>query len=329
MACAPPSFGAVGGRAPHRVGGVLQLLHRVAQLPPLLLVARQLLELPRRLFGLVGERALRRAGVRPTALARLRHAALPLHLLLLPPRQLLQLLDQLIDLLIAALLLGALLHLVLVRQLVELELEQIREVVGELVLLPAAAAPAALLLRDLQLVLLLGVLQQLQRALLGRQRGVGLHRLQVGLGRLHLVGRLGQRLGDLVVGRIDGAEPRLQLADQLFDLLAQLRLREVQEHDVLAELFRLGLRLVADDVERRGDDLALLLRQLADLLAAAAAAATAARLRLRRLVVLLERPDLHEVDVAGRGLRSLDRVGVGRLRVVGDEVAGFKPSSSR
>src|ERR1019366_3968878 len=122
----------------------------------------------------------------PAAVAGLGHAPLPLHLLLLPPRQLLQLLDHLIDLLIALLLAGALLHLVLVRQLVELELEEIREVFGHRALTTAAAAPAALLLRHLELVLLLGVLQQLQRALLRRERAVRLLRLQLTLGRLHL-----------------------------------------------------------------------------------------------------------------------------------------------
>ena len=75
---------------------------------------------------------------------------------------------------------------------------------------------------------------------------------------------------------IDRAEPRLQLADQFVHLFAELGLREIQEHHVLAVLVRLGLRLVAHDVERRGDDFALLLRQLADLLLSAATAATAA-----------------------------------------------------
>ena len=68
------------------------------------------------------------------------------------------------------------------------------------------------------------------------------------------------------------------------------------------------------------DDLALLLRELADLVAAATAAAAAGH-RLRRLVVLAERPDLHEVDVARRRLRAGHAVVVGRLGVVGDEVA--------
>src|SRR6185295_7817348 len=75
---------------------------------------------------------------------------------------------------------------------------------------------------------------------------------------------------------------------------------------------------------RRRDDLALLARQLADLLSRTAATAAAHRLRLRRLEVLLERPDLHEIDVAGRGLRALHAVRVGGLGVVGHEVAGLE-----
>jgi hypothetical protein len=249
----------------------------VQLLPLLLLVTRELLELPRGFFRFFRERPLGRAGSARAALSRLRHPALPLHFLLLPACQLLQFLDELIDLLVAALLFGALLHLVLVRELVQLELEQIRQVVGERALLAAATA-AALLLRHLQFVFLLGVLKQLERALLRRQRRVSLHRLQIGLGGLHLLGGLGERLGDLVVRRIHRAQACLQLADQLFDLIAKLRLCEVEEHDVLAEFLRLGLRLVADDVERGRDDLALLLRKLAHLLSATASAASAARL---------------------------------------------------
>ena len=59
------------------------------------------------------------------------------------------------------------LHFVLVRELVELELEQVRQIIGKGVLLAASSSAAALLLGHLQLVLLLRVLQQLQRALLG------------------------------------------------------------------------------------------------------------------------------------------------------------------
>src|SRR5262249_37316935 len=114
---------------------------------------------------------------------------------------------------------------------------------------------------------------------------------------------------------------RLELADELLDLLSQLRLREVQENDVLAVLFGLGLRLVADRVERRGDDFTLLLRQLADAVLAARASTTTHRLGLHGLVVLAERADLDEIDVACRRLRSGNRISVSRFRVVRDEIA--------
>ena len=269
----------VGRRLPHRVAASRICCAASASSWPLLL-ARQLLELPRGLFELVGELALaRRRRRRRCCCWPAAAAALPLGFLLLPPRELLQLLGELVDLLVAALLLGALLHLVLVRELVELELEQVREILRQLAL-AAAAATAAAALAHLHLVVLLGVLQQLQRALLGRERFLRLLRLEVAFGRLHLGRRLRQRLGDLLERRIDDADARLHLADELLDLRAQLRLREVEEHDVLAVLVGRHLRLVAHDVERRRDDLPLLLRQLADL--AAAAATAAAGLRLRR-----------------------------------------------
>ena len=85
---------------------------------------------------------------------------------------------------------------------------------------------------------------------------------------------------------------------QFFDLLSQFGFGQIQEHDVLAVLVGLGLGLVANGIERRRDDFALLPRQLADVLLTAATAAALLGLRLRLLVVLLERPDLHEVDVA-------------------------------
>ena len=198
-----------------------------------LLLARQLLEPPRGLLQLVGELALAAAATAAAVLlARGRHPALPLGFLLLAPREVLQLLGELVHLLIARLLLGALLHLVLVRELVELELEQVREILGELAL--AAAATAAATLAHLHLVVLLGVLQQLQRALLGRERFLRLLRLEVAFGRLHLGRRLRQRLGDGLEARIHDADARLELADQLVHLRAQLGLREVEEHDVLA-----------------------------------------------------------------------------------------------
>src|SRR4029077_17116874 len=193
---------AIRRRAPHRISSVLQPLHRVAQFLLPLLIARELLQLTRRLLDFVRELTLQIAGI-ARSLSLLRQPALTLHLLLLPPRQFLQLLDQLIDLLIVPLLLRARLHLVLVRELVQLQLEQIGEVLGHLVLTATSATAPAVLHRHLQLVLLLGVLQQLQRTLLGRERRVGLQRLQVGLGRLHFLRRPRQRFGNLVERGID------------------------------------------------------------------------------------------------------------------------------
>src|SRR4029077_5973225 len=123
---------------------------------------------PRRLLDFLRNLTLLVAAAATAAAGRL-HPPLPLELLLLTARELLQLFLQLVDLLIAALLLGALLHLVLIRELVELELEQVGQVFGHLVLGAASAAASAALRAHLQLVLLLGVLQEFQRALLGRQ----------------------------------------------------------------------------------------------------------------------------------------------------------------
>ena len=179
-ACAPPSLRSVGRRLPHGVRRFLQLSRGLLQVLTLLL-ARQLLQPARRLFEFLRELTLGvAAAAARLALACGRQATLPLGLLLLPARELLQLLGELVDLLVAALLLGALLQLVLIRELVELELEQIGEVLGHLIL-SAAAAAAAALRRHLHFVLLLGVLQQLQRALLGRQRFLRLLALQVRL----------------------------------------------------------------------------------------------------------------------------------------------------
>jgi hypothetical protein len=96
-----------------------------------------------------------------------------------------------------------------------------------------------------------------------------------------------------------------------------------EKHGGLAELLRRHLWTIADRIEGCRDDLPLLLRQLADLVAAAAA--PAASHRLRRLVILPEGPNLHEVDVARGRLRALHGVVVCGLRVVRDEVAGREP----
>src|SRR6185503_9017431 len=107
--------GPVGRRAPHRIRGFLDTPHRVVQVLSLL-IARELLQLTRRFLGFLRQRPLARARSAAAALlALLREPPLTLHFLLLPPRQLLQLLDHLVDGVVGLLLLGALLHLVLVR----------------------------------------------------------------------------------------------------------------------------------------------------------------------------------------------------------------------
>src|SRR5204862_6189792 len=132
--------------------------------------------LPRRLFRLIGELALRGAAALPLALRGA--AALLLRFLFLAAGQLLELLGELVDLLVGLLLRGALRGLVLIGHLVDLELEQVSELLGHRLL--AAAAPAAallLLLRaDLGLVLFLGLLEVLEGAVLGGQGRIGRRR---------------------------------------------------------------------------------------------------------------------------------------------------------
>ena len=64
--------------------------------------------------------------------------------------------------------------------------------------------------------------------------------------------------------------------DQALDLLAQLRLRQRDDDEALAQLCRRHRLAVATMLKRGRDDLALLLRERVDLLSAAAAAAAAA-----------------------------------------------------
>ncbi len=231
---------AVGRRAPHRVRRLLQLAREIAQILARH-VARQLFETPRRLFDFGGELALALSAAR-RVLAGRRHPPLTLGLLLLALRELLQLVGELVDLLLALLLAGALLHLVLVRQLVELQLEEIGEVVG-LLRAAAAAAAAALLLGELHLVLLLGRLQELQRGLLGRHRRFRILLAQRRFGGPHLGRRLRQQVGDLLEALVLIDLTALHLLDELVDLRLQLALREREEHHVLAVLVRRELRL--------------------------------------------------------------------------------------
>jgi hypothetical protein len=85
----------------------------------------------------------------------------------------------LIDLLVAGLLLGALLHLVLVRACSS---RARRDPARSRLLLAAATAATTAALHLHLILLLLGNLRQRQRALLGRQRRISLRRAQLALG---------------------------------------------------------------------------------------------------------------------------------------------------
>ena len=318
--CEPLVVG-VGRRLAHRVGRLLQTPRRLHHLGRLLL-ARQPLEPPGRFFRLVGEDALRRPPGGPRGLSAPRPAALPLGFLLLPARQLAKPLHQRVDFVVAGLLLPALHRLVLVLQLVEFELEQVREVLGRgLAAAAAPAAPAALLDADL-VVGLLGPLQLLQGALLGRQRGVDILLLERGLGHPHLFRGPRQDRENRAERGVGGHDAAVHPPHQGLDLLAQPPLGQRQEDDVLAELL-VGERVpIADDVERRRDHLPLRLGQGAGVAAAPAATAPAA-LRLRRAEVAPERPDLDEVEVALDDPAGVALV-VSGAAVVRDEVAGLQ-----
>ncbi len=314
--------GVRGGLA-HGVGRLLQPPRRLHHLGRLLL-AGEPLEPPRRLLRLVGEHALRRAAAGPRGLAATRPPALPLRLLLLPAGELAQPLHQGVDLVVRGLLLPALHRLVLVLQLVELELEQVGEVLGRGLAAPApAAASAALLDADL-VVGLLGPLQLLQGALLGRQGAVDVLLLERGLGRPHLLRRPRQDRENRAERGVGGHDAAVHPPHQGLDLLAQPPLGQGQEDGVLAELV-VGERVpIADHVEGGRDDLSLGLGQGAGVAAPAAAAApTAAALRLGGAEVAPERPDLDEVEVALDDPAGIALVVAGAA-VVRDEVAGLE-----
>ena len=219
----------------HRVGGVAQLPRGVGEVLALL-IARQFLELARRFLGLFGQRALQIAAVAAGRLAR-GHAALAFDFLFLPARQLLQLFGELVDLLILLLRRGLRVGLVLIRHLVHFHLEQVGEIVRDRSRSAAATTAAGLASGlHLQLEFLFGLLQELQRHVLGRQRAVRALRLQLLLRRGHLLGRLRQQLRDLLERRIGHHEAAVHALDQAVDLIAQLALRQRQHHHALAEL---------------------------------------------------------------------------------------------
>src|SRR6185436_15751027 len=114
----------------------------------------------------------------------------------------------------------------------------------------------------------------------------------------------GQQLADLLELRILLHELAVHAREHAFDLLAQPRLRQRHHGGALLQLVGREPLAIALDVERRRDDLPLLLRERFNLTAAAPATTAApAALRLRLAEVLVERTDAHEVEVARRALR--------------------------
>ena len=310
----------VGRRAAHRVRRLLQPARGVHHLRRAHL-AREALQPARGLLRLLGQRALPGAAALG-ALLPARPPALPLGLALLAAGQLAQALHQLVDGIVRRLLLAALHRLVLVLQLVELQLEQVREVLRRLVAAGAATAAAHAHRHHDLFVRLLRTLEELQRTLLGRQRPVGILALQLGLGLQHGFGGLRQQLGDGAEFRIGRHDAAVHAAQQRLDLLAQAALGEGQEDEVLAVLLVAVVLPVADDVERAGHDLALRLGQRPRIgVRAAAGPAHGAALRLRHAKVPAERADLDEVQVALDVAVRLGEVAVGGAGVVRDEVA--------
>jgi hypothetical protein len=208
--------------SPHLIGRLSRGLRGLRKVGTIAL-ARQPLELACDLFCLFCQRALARAATL-AALTGNRLLTLALGLLLLTPGELAEFFTERVDLLVGLLLLRALGGLVLIRQLVHVLLEQLREIFRHRTGATATAAATAALLADLLLVLLLGLLQLRQRTLFGRQRLGCRLRLQLRFGRAHFLDRFRKQLGDPLERGIRLDEPAVHPADKSFDLLSQLRL---------------------------------------------------------------------------------------------------------
>ena len=235
----------------------------------------------------------------------------------------LELIGRLIDLLIRLLLLfpTALHALVLVAQLLTIELEEVGEVLRALS--GATATTSATAHADTHIPEhRLGALQLLERALLRRQRRLRVTVGELLLRRVHDRRRLVQDLRDLGEIAVACRDPAIDDASrELFGLAAQFLLRHTQRRQVLLELLRLLGRLVAHRIERPGNDLALLLRELPGVVVASASATTPS---LILFVVLGERTHLEEIDIGRRRLRPAHRIVVGGARIVRDHVSGLE-----
>ena len=312
------------GRLPHRVGGVLKLARRLGQ-TLVGLHARQLLEAPRLLLHLVGERALVLRAAPGGSLRTVGEALSSLGLLFLAPGQLAQALQRLVDLLVRLLAFAALHALVLVLELVQLQLEEVGEVLRARAAAPAPSSSTALLLAYLHLVVeRLRAQEILQRLLLLGESAPRIGGVQPVHGGLHLLHRPRKQFGDLLELGIPHHAPVVEARDESRHLVAKPFLRQPHHDQALVEALRRIARAVPVQIEGRRNDLPLLLRELLLVARARASAASpSAGLLLRLAEIGLEAPDLEEVDVADRLLAAGARV-VPRLGVVGDDVAGDK-----
>ena len=255
-------------------------------------------------------------------LLRLRPSSLPFSLLLLPPRELLQLLDQLVDLVVGLLLLPATDGLVLVLELVELEFEEVGKVFGRL--LPGASSAPLLILFLLHVALvgLLSLLKEAQRGLLVGQCSAQLLRREILLRLAHRLHRLREDGGHVSEAWICARQPTVFHAlQECADLLLQSSLGERYADHVLAELARAVAVLLADEIESGRDHLPLHLGQRGLLLLpTAATAATLLSLAIRTL----ERADAQEEHVARDRLATGAGSVVPHERVVGHQVTDLQ-----
>ena len=319
-----PRFGkalivGVRSRLAHRVSRFLETPRRLHHLGRVLL-PRQPLEPSGRLFGLLGQSALGRAATGLRRLPAAGPATLPFRLLLLSTRQLLETLHQLVNLVVGGLLLSALHRLVLVLQLVELELEQVRQVLGGVLAATTTTTAAAALLHPHLVVSLFGPLQVLQGTLLGRQRRILVLPLQRVFRRFHLGGCTRENCENRPERRVGRHHPTVHPAQQCLDLFAQPALGQRQKHEILAILLLAEGVAVANHIEGCRDDLALRLGEGAGVAATAATTTAAAALRVGGSEIAAKRPNLDEVEVALDHPLGAVLVVPGAA-VIGDEVA--------
>ena len=319
------------------------LLSRLAVLRFLLLSRLLTRHLPREILGALSQLGLLARELLDLALQLLlghllavaRELLLLLEQLVLPLGELLDLVERALIRIVA--LLGARLRLVIgLLRLLQLSIEERRQVVVAAVV---AGAAASLLTLDLALLHVVLRLQQMgERFHLRLQRGSGLERIERRhrllhrrRGERHLI-FFGQRLAGLrTLRRRRGAAslrpppriPHRRLAERarrLLDAILQLRLGARHRLDVLLGFGAPGHLRAAIELERRHDDVLLRRDEVVERGAAARAGHCLAR---GEGELLLERLDLEEEDVAARLVRTRAAREIARAHVVGNEVAGL------